>query len=508
LTPGNIVVSVNGDGDVARVLDFGLAAFTDDQNRGKITATGAAVGSVFYMSPEQCCARPVDHRSDIYSLGCVLHHCLTGEPPFSSQNAVHLMQKHVSEKQRRCSELSLQPDFPESLDHVVAKATAKSVDRRYQSMSEFADDLQRVLEGADPMAGKFASQFDGGKSDFSHRAASLSAVAAIVSILACFVFFSGPCALLLLGWLNPVDQAHVAADWANWLDTKDLHYQADSLLNSYAAVGNKVSDDKLGRACILNAMAAMALKRKQSSVAGHVSEQAISCLHDYVISTKSSAESTSDNRAFAQIAAQSATLMLQADVYSQQAFDELVDMAGAKPGSTDTLLKAAIEMYRKNAMGAANPERMAAALGACFDAAKKADNADSQMMCARQILALAATADARTWRNMIVSRLDTLAHDLRNTDKQMGIQFCKETVVVPCRNPQALLCRINAEARLAYWSRFDGHPDDAEFWSRAAMKDIESAAWNPEDEQAALFIPRAKKLIQWAMARSNSQGGK
>jgi hypothetical protein len=499
LTPGNIVVSAGNDGDVARVLDFGLAAFTDDQNRGKITTTGAAVGSVYYMSPEQCCARQVDHRSDIYALGCVLHHCLTGEPPFSSQNAVHLMQKHVSEKQRRCSELNAQSDFPKVLDDVVAKATAKSVERRYQTMSEFAADLERVLDGSEPAAGGFASRFDGGKSGvLPNSPVVVSAVAAIISVFACFVFFLGPCTMLLLSWMSPVEQAHVATEWANWLDAKDLRYQADSLLNSYAAIGNRVSDNKLARACILNSMSAMALKRKQDSAAAHISEQAIACLHDYVTSTRKSAQTASDQRAFGEIAAQSASLLLRTDVYSQKAFDELVYMAAVQPESTATLLKAAIQMYRENAMGAANPERMATALEECFRSSKTAGNAELQLLCAQQILALTVSADSRTWRNRVISRLDVLAHDLRATDPRLAIQFCKEMAAAPCRTPQAFICRMNAAARLAYWCKLDGHPEQVDHWARVATKDIESRLWDPQDPQSSLFIERARKLIQLA----------
>lgn len=81
IKPSNVILADGGG--TAKLIDFGLARLVSTAPMQKLTQTGMAIGSVLYMSPEQCAGRPADARSDIYSLGCVMHHCLTGVPPFS-----------------------------------------------------------------------------------------------------------------------------------------------------------------------------------------------------------------------------------------------------------------------------------------------------------------------------------------------------------------------------------------------------------------------------------------
>jgi serine/threonine-protein kinase len=83
LKPQNVMLSALKDGDEhVRVLDFGIAQIQDPERGERLTDTGATLGTPWYMSPEQVKAHPLDHRSDLYSLGCVLHEMLTGEPPY------------------------------------------------------------------------------------------------------------------------------------------------------------------------------------------------------------------------------------------------------------------------------------------------------------------------------------------------------------------------------------------------------------------------------------------
>ncbi len=89
LKPANIMVLEAAKGKrLAKVLDFGLAKLTKhDRSKQSLTAVGDVFGSPFYMSPEQCTGDKLDRRSDIYSLGCTMFECLTGQPPFTGDTA-------------------------------------------------------------------------------------------------------------------------------------------------------------------------------------------------------------------------------------------------------------------------------------------------------------------------------------------------------------------------------------------------------------------------------------
>ena len=148
--PANIMISKTG---VVKVMDFGIAKALADTGT-PITQTAAVVGTAQYFSPEQASGEPVDARSDVYSLGCVLYELLTGEPPFAGDSAVAVAYQHVRKDpvppSRRHDGIS-----PE-LDAVVLNALTKNPDNRYQDASDLRLDLLRVQAGQKPSAPKLS----------------------------------------------------------------------------------------------------------------------------------------------------------------------------------------------------------------------------------------------------------------------------------------------------------------------------------------------------------------
>ncbi len=146
IKPGNIILAAGEDGPVVKILDFGIAKLLQDQGEPQaITQTGEIFGSPVYMSPEQCVGQKVDHRTDIYSLGCVLYETLTGNPPHLGQSAPSTMMLHQTKKPMRLSERSPDRKFPDALEKIVDKMLQKDPADRYQNLGSVARDLAAVL---------------------------------------------------------------------------------------------------------------------------------------------------------------------------------------------------------------------------------------------------------------------------------------------------------------------------------------------------------------------------
>ena len=111
-----------------------------------MTEAGSIVGTAQYLSPEQARGKPVDQRSDLYSLGIVLYEMLTGKVPFTGDAAVEIAMKHLSAIPDPPSKL--RPEISHDLDAVVMRALAKDPDQRYSSAEEMDADLARVARGA------------------------------------------------------------------------------------------------------------------------------------------------------------------------------------------------------------------------------------------------------------------------------------------------------------------------------------------------------------------------
>ncbi|MFU8805526.1 MAG: serine/threonine protein kinase, partial [Bradymonadaceae bacterium] len=144
LKPENIMIEqLPASGFFARILDFGIAHVTE--------ATGTTHGfrgTPLYASPEQCTEDPdLDQRSDIYSLGCVFFHCLTGRPPFPFAGALKVMECHVEEEAPSIFEARPGLKVSEKIDELLKKMLAKKAADRPQDLSAVIDAIDDVLAG-------------------------------------------------------------------------------------------------------------------------------------------------------------------------------------------------------------------------------------------------------------------------------------------------------------------------------------------------------------------------
>jgi serine/threonine protein kinase len=139
--PQNVLLNDEGQ---AKVTDFGIARSLDVHG---VTQTGTVLGTSDYIAPEQARGQKVDPKTDIYSLGVVLYELLSGEVPFSGDNFVAVAMRHVNEPVP--SVVEHRPDCPARLDFAIQRAMSKDPEDRFESMDDFAAELEACLAEVD-----------------------------------------------------------------------------------------------------------------------------------------------------------------------------------------------------------------------------------------------------------------------------------------------------------------------------------------------------------------------
>ena len=134
ISPQNIML----DGSTVKLIDFGMAKSLYD-TESNLSMENTIYGTPTFMSPEQCLRKELDHRSDIYSLGCVFFMMFTGIPPFREKGLVDLVRAHVSKEPPLDD-----PAIPADLRSVLEKMLAKNPDDRYFSASKLQAELENL----------------------------------------------------------------------------------------------------------------------------------------------------------------------------------------------------------------------------------------------------------------------------------------------------------------------------------------------------------------------------
>ena len=145
IKPSNMILDKRGN---VKVMDFGLARMTGEGSR--LTQSGTLMGTLDYMSPEQCRGEELDERTDIYSLGVVLYEMLTGKALFDAPNEAALIHKIISEEPAEAQ--SVNPGISSDLSAIVSRAMAKNRDERYTSISELLEDIRGLDKLTPPLA--------------------------------------------------------------------------------------------------------------------------------------------------------------------------------------------------------------------------------------------------------------------------------------------------------------------------------------------------------------------
>jgi len=148
--PSNLMIDAN---DHLKLVDFGLARRIDEGD--SVTRTQSVMGTPRYMAPEQIMGQPLDHRSDIYSLGSTFYHLFCGEPPFPGSDplgvGIHHLQTPLTPLRER------NPRVPAPVEAIIGRMMAKSPDDRYQTYGELIEDLRRAQRGLPPRFARVAT---------------------------------------------------------------------------------------------------------------------------------------------------------------------------------------------------------------------------------------------------------------------------------------------------------------------------------------------------------------
>jgi tetratricopeptide (TPR) repeat protein len=240
LKPENIMlVERDGQRDVVKILDFGIAKVTQPQSGGEaLTQAGVIFGTPEYLSPEQALGEAVDARADIYAAGVILYEMLAGRRPFESEDKVKIISMHLAHAPPRIRDVNPNVDVPLPLEQAVMQAMEKSREHRFATATAFLqalDDAEAPTEasgaialtrmaGAQPAAGKVLRRVTG--SAARRVAAGILGLALVVGGIVAVKRHGGHAAALVASPPRPVPASPAMAERykkvEGWLEDGNL----------------------------------------------------------------------------------------------------------------------------------------------------------------------------------------------------------------------------------------------------------------------------------------------
>ncbi len=220
IKPGNIMITPRGQ---VKVLDFGLAKISAQEIEDptqSLTEAGTVMGTAKYMSPEQALGRPLDHRTDIFSLGVVLYEMATGRLPFSGSSAAETLDRILHASPEPIAQFH--SDTPPELERIVRKCLEKDRDRRYQSARELAVDLRNLERDSDSVAPSTRGNAQRG---WSTRTRVIAGLAAALLLLGGVAFYR-------LGGRGDAIESIAVLPFVNAGGNPDTEYLSDGITDS------------------------------------------------------------------------------------------------------------------------------------------------------------------------------------------------------------------------------------------------------------------------------------
>jgi serine/threonine protein kinase/tetratricopeptide (TPR) repeat protein len=195
LKPSNLCLHKAEDGtDLVKIVDFGIAKLLpqDGKQRQQLTQTGQIFGSPLFMSPEQCQGKPLDARSDLYSLGCLMYEALTGVPPFMGDTAFDTMTMHINEPPKPLKRAAPDVQLPPEIENPIMRLLEKDANKRYPTAAAVKADLPPLPEELQSGTQSFApSWYNSIKHNHAARNTIIITLAIFIPFCLIFFFWNG-----------------------------------------------------------------------------------------------------------------------------------------------------------------------------------------------------------------------------------------------------------------------------------------------------------------------------